>query len=310
MPLLIGLLSFISVSLLVYELLRPRSNAVARRASGSSSGNGVSAVDRTQGSVTQRLLKPFVARWGNRLSQLLPQNFVAGIDRMLTRAAQPWSLAGFLFAWALSTGFGLALFYYFAFLTADLTLLQTVLVGLLTVPLFAILPYMYLRSKVKRRQKLIVRALPDAMDLLVTSIEAGLGIDAAFALVAEKTSGPLSDTISTYLRSVGFGRSRREALQEATEATGVQQLMGIAYAVNQAEQLGSTLGDVLRVQADDLRVARRQRAESAAQRAPVLMTIPLVACFLPAMGAVVLVPSILNLVYFVSGDSGPGGGGP
>jgi tight adherence protein C len=173
-----------------------------------------------------------------------------------------------------------------------------------------VLPYAYLRNKMKRRQKLIVRALPDAMDLLVTSIEAGLGIDAAFALVAEKTSGPLSDTISTYLRAVGFGRSRREALQEVADSTGVAQLMGIAYAVNQSEQLGTTLGDVLRVQADDLRVARRQRAESAAQRAPVLMTIPLVACFLPAMGAVVLVPSILNLIRFVTGGGEGGLGGP
>jgi tight adherence protein C len=74
--------------------------------------------------------------------------------------------------------------------------------------------------------------------------------------------------------------------------------------VNQSEQLGSTVGDVLRVYADDLRVARRQRAEAAAQRAPVLMTIPLVTCFLPAIGAVVLVPSVLNLIKFVGGVGG------
>lgn len=305
MPLLIGLLSFVSVSLLVYEVMRPRSNRIVRRAGGASNGD-VSAADRTRGSIGQRLIKPFVLKWGHRLSLLLPQNFVRGIDRMLVQAAQPWSLAGFLFVWAVSMGLSVGLWYYFV-LGAGLTLGQSLLWGALIVPVGAVLPYAYLRNKVRRRQKLIVRALPDAMDLLVTSIEAGLGIDAAFALVAEKTSGPLSDTISTYLRAVGFGRSRREALQEAADSTGVAQLMGIAYAVNQSEQLGTTLGDVLRVQADDLRVARRQRAESAAQRAPVLMTIPLVTCFLPAMGAVVLVPSILNLVRFVSGSGGLGG---
>ena len=306
MPLLIGLLSFISVSLFAYALLRPRSDVVARRASGMSESR-VSASDRTRGSAFQRLVKPSIMKWGHRLSLLLPQNFVGGIDHMLVMAAQPWSLAGFLFVWAVSVGLSFGLFYYFVVVSADLTLGQSVLWGALIVPIGVVLPYAYLRNKVKRRQKLIVRALPDAMDLLVTSIEAGLGIDSAFALVAHKTSGPLSDTISTYLRAVGFGRSRREALQEATESTGVAQLMGIAYAVNQAEQLGTTLGDVLRVQAEDLRIARRQRAESAAQRAPVLMTIPLVTCFLPAMGAVVLVPSILNLIHFVGGTGGLGG---
>jgi tight adherence protein C len=139
------------------------------------------------------------------------------------------------------------------------------------------------------------------MDLLVTSIEAGLGIDAAFAVVADKTTGPISETIALYLRQVGFGRSRRDALVATAERTGVADLIGVAHSVSQAEQLGTTLGDVLRVQAADLRMLRRQRAQAAAQRAPVLMTIPMTICFLPAMGAVIIVPSIMNLLRFVGG---------
>ena len=301
MPLLVGLLVFTSVSLVAYQAMRPRSNTVARRAGGADPA--VSASDRTRGGIGQRLFKPFALRWGHRISLLLPQNFVRGVDRMLVQSAQPWSLAGFLFIWAASAGLCFGLFYYVAISSAA-SPGQSLLLGALILPIGSVLPYALLRNKVKRRQKLIVRSLPDAMDLLVTSVEAGLGIDAAFALVAEKTSGPLSETVTTYLRAVGFGRSRREALQEAADNTGVTQLMSIAYAVNQAEQLGTTLGDVLRVQAEDLRIARRQRAETAAQRAPVLMTIPLVSCFLPAMGAVVLVPSVLNLINFVGGGLG------
>ena len=127
-------------------------------------------------------------------------------------------------------------------------------------------------------------------------MEAGLGVDAAFAKVAEKTSGPLAETISLYLRQVGMGRPRRDALTYVAERTGARDLIRLAAAVTQAELVGASLGDALRMQAVDLRIARRQRAEQAARRAPVLMTLPLVACFVPAMGIVVVVPTLINLM--------------
>lgn len=304
MPVLIGVLLFASVSLVAYELLRPRSNTIVRRIREAVDGTA-SAAERTHGSAVSRVAGPFVARWGRRISRVLPPNLVRSVDRMLVMSDQPWSLPAFLFAWAASILVSVLFFYGVVTRTVDLTALQTLVWAALFLPAGGLLPYAYLRSKVMRRQKAIVRALPDAMDLLVTTVEAGLGVDAAFALVAEKTTGPLADVLSGYLRAIGFGRSRRQALQDVAERAGVQQLMGIAHAVNQAEQLGSTVGDVLRVYADDLRVARRQRAESAAQRAPVLMTIPLVTCFLPAIAAVVLVPSILNMAKFIGGVGAP-----
>jgi tight adherence protein C len=159
---------------------------------------------------------------------------------------------------------------------------------------------------VKNRQKAITRSLPDSLDLLVTGVEAGLGVDAAFAMVTEKTGGPLAEAFTSYLRQVGLGRPRRDAFADIAERTGVMDLIRVAAAIAQAEQMGATLGDVLRVQAEDLRTLRRQRAEEAAQRAPVLMTIPMSLCFLPAMGAVVIVPSILNVMDFLHGMRGAG----
>lgn len=304
MLLIVGLLSFAAVSLLAYELLRPRSSAIVRRIREAVDGHP-STDDRIQGSAVSRVVGPVAASWGRRISRVLPLNVVRGIERMLVMSDQPWSLPAFLCAWAASIGLSVLFFVWVVGQAVDLTAVQTVVWAALSLPFGAMLPYAYLRSKVMRRQKAIVRSLPDAMDLLVTTIEAGLSVDAAFALVAEKTTGPLADVLSAYLRAVGFGRSRRAALEDVARRSGVQQLLGIAHAVSQSEQLGSTVGDVLRVYADDLRVARRQRAETAAQRAPVLMTIPLVTCFLPAIGAVVLVPSILNIVKFVGGVGGP-----
>src|SRR5438094_9390699 len=131
-------------------------------------------------------------------------------------------------------------------------------------------PYALLRRRANGRRKAITRALPDALDLLTTGVEAGLGVDAAFVMVTEKTGGPLSETFSNYLRQVGLGRSRRDALTDVADRSGVQDLIRVAASVAQAEQMGAVLGDVLRVQAEDLRLLRRQRAQERAQRAPVL----------------------------------------
>ncbi len=299
MILLIALLTFGAVALIAIELLRPQENRAATRIGVASAPEP--GARRTDGGVMSRLISPLAQRWGRGAVAVLPQNLVRRIDQMLIMANEPWSLPGFLAVWFLVALGGAALFWYVVASNSVLTTLQVTLYGIVLLPLVGIAPYAALRNKVRRRQKSIIRALPDAMDLLVTCIEAGLGIDAAFAVVAEKTTGPISETITLYLRQVGFGRARREALLITAERTGVTDLIGVARAVNQAEQLGTTLGDVLRVQAGDLRVLRRQRAQAAAQRAPVMMTIPMTLCFLPAMGAVVIVPSILNLLRFVGG---------
>jgi tight adherence protein C len=256
---------------------------------------------RTEGGLRRRVIGPGLASTGHLLSRLLPQNWIRGVNRMLVMADEPWSLPGFLGVWALSTGVGLAAVSYFISVTPKTPSLQRMLIAGLIMTFAAVLPYARLRNMVRKRRKAIIRALPDAMDLLTTSVEAGLGVDASFAMVTEKTEGPLSETFALYLRQVGLGRARQDALIYVAMRTGVPDLIGIAHSVNQGEELGTPLGDVLRQQAEELRLLRRQRAYIAAQRAPVLMTIPMALCFLPAMAAVIIVPSILSLMEFVGG---------
>jgi tight adherence protein C len=294
------LLVFGAVTLSAWELLRPKENVISRRIL-----EGTPELTRERrlaGSFTSRTVRPMFKRFGSRLSRLLPQNFVATISRMLEMANEPWSLSGFLAAWAVVAFGGIG---FFAWIVANssMTPLQVFVLAFGVLPLPLMLPYVALRRRVKNRQASIVRALPDAMDLLVTCVEAGMGVDAAFALVTERTSGPLSDTFSLYLRQVALGRSRRDALAFVAERTGVQDLVSLAASIVQGEELGTSMGDVLRRQSEDLRALRAQRARERAQRAPVLMTIPLVLCFMPAMGAIIVVPSIINLVEFV-GDLG------
>jgi tight adherence protein C len=298
----ISAISFAAVTLAAWEILRPRESVVARRIRPSSFRETVRE-RRLEGGLLRRVLAPPARRVGKLLARLLPQNVVRGIDHMLVMANEPMSLSAYLTLWTATILVGVLAVVYIALARPDTSPLQLFGVGMAILPFAALGPFIVLRRRVRMRQKSISRALPDALDLLVTSVEAGLGVDAAFAMVVEKTRGPLSETFALYLKEVGLGRPRRDALAHVAERAGVADLVRIALAVVQAEEMGTTLGDVLRTQAGELRLIRRQRAQEAAQRAPVLMTIPLALCFLPAMVAVVVVPSILNLIRFV-GDLG------
>ncbi len=288
---------FGAVSLVAWEVMRPKENVISRRVLGE--GPELTRERRLSGSFSSRTIRPNLLRIGGKVKALLPQNFVRTIDNMLEMADEPWSLPGFLATWAF-VAVGSVAFYLWMIAGSDsITFIQAFVLAIGVLPFPVMLPYVVLRRRVKSRQARIVRALPDAMDLLVTCVEAGMGVDAAFGLVTERTNGPLSETFALYLRQIGLGRSRRESLAFVSERTGVQDLVNLAGSIVQGEELGTSMGDVLRRQSEDLRALRAQRARERAQRAPVLMTIPLVLFFMPAMGAIIVVPSIINLVNFV-----------
>ena len=298
MPFLITMIIFAAVALAVWSLLQRKDPSVAIRAQVQSRRD--SPRDMTpEGSVSQRLLAPLANKLGNLLSRLVPQDAIRRLERMLLMAGEPTTLPIFLGIWAGAAIAGVLIILYMKVILPDLSTTKMLLLGLPTLLLAVGGPLLILRSKVRRRQDKITRALADALDLIITCMEAGLGVDAAFAKVAEKTSGPLADTFGLYLRQVGMGRPRRDALTYVAERAGARDLIRLAAAVTQAELVGASLGDALRMQAVDLRVARRRRAEQAARRAPVLMTIPLVACFVPAMAIIVIVPTLINLMEFI-----------
>ena len=298
MPLLITIIIFASVVLAVWGLLQRKDSSVALRAQFQSRRE--SPRDMTpEGSLSQRVFAPLARKVGNLLGRLVPQDAIRRLDRMLLMAGEPATLPVYLGIWAGAVISGGLILLYIKVILPDLSTTKFLIIGLLTLMLTAGSPFLILRAKVRDRQNKVIRALPDGLDLIITCMEAGLGVDAAFAKVAEKTSGPLAETISLYLRQVGMGRPRRDALTYVAERTGARDLIRLAAAVTQAELVGASLGDALRMQAVDLRMARRRRAEQSARRAPVLMTIPLVTCFVPAMGIIVVTPSLINLMNLI-----------
>ena len=154
-------------------------------------------------------------------------------------------------------------------------------------------PEFWLSRRIKRRQKQILMAVPDTLDLLTISVKAGLSFDGALSKVVEKTSGPLADEFHRALAEIRVGKSRRDALRDVIARTDVQALSNFIAAIIQAEQLGVPIAKVLQVQSEQLRIERRQRAEELAAKAPIKMLFPLVGCIFPSMFIVILGPAII-----------------
>jgi len=158
------------------------------------------------------------------------------------------------------------------------------------------LPDFMLSRKIKRRQNLVQRALPDTLDLLTICVEAGLGFDAAIGRVVEKRDDELSHEFGRVLTEMRMGRSRREALRSATERTDVQDVNTFVSAIIQSEQLGVSISKVLLTQSAQMRVRRRQRAEEAAHKAPIKMLFPMVFLIFPALFVVILGPALPGII--------------
>jgi len=165
------------------------------------------------------------------------------------------------------------------------------------------LPINWLRRKAAARQGKIQRALPDTLDLITVSVEAGLGLDAALAKVVEKTRGPLRDEFGRVLQEVGLGKVRRIALRDMSARVDVGDLTSFVSAIVQADQMGLGVAEVLRAQADEVRLKRRQRAEETAMKAPVKMLFPLVCFIFPAMMTVLLGPAVYRIYESVISGS-------
>jgi tight adherence protein C len=164
-------------------------------------------------------------------------------------------------------------------------------------------PDFWLSRRIKKRQKAILLAIPDTLDLLTISVKAGLGFDAALGKVVEKTQSPLADEFQRTLAEIRVGKTRKEALRDVVSRTQVPALTTFIGAIIQAEQLGVSISKVLQVQSEQLRIERRQRAEEMAAKAPIKMLFPLVGCIFPSMFIVILGPAII----LIAANMGSGG---
>jgi tight adherence protein C len=154
------------------------------------------------------------------------------------------------------------------------------------------IPIYWLGAQIKKRKKGLLKALPDALDLLTISVEAGLGFDLALKRVAEKWDNELSNEFKRVLNDIQLGMASRDAMRDMVRRTGVDDVATFVAAVIQAQQLGVSMGKILKIQSEQLRLRRRQRAEEQAMKAPVKMLFPMVFLIFPALFVVILGPAV------------------
>jgi tight adherence protein C len=290
MLVLIAITSFTAIAFAVVALGQrsPNPARMRVRSLGLDGGGFIPSDDRPFAS---RVMLPAAKRLGDGLLALLPHRWLRRLDQALMGAGQPMDSGSFMLLWAV-TGIGASVAGAVFFDLRGLLLFGAV--GFL-VPLYL------LRRVVRRRRRRISNALPDAIDLLVTCVEAGLGLDAAMIRLGEATEGPLGDEVNITLREIAVGRPRHEALLDLGSRSGVKDLDGFIRPIVQAERSGVSIGTALRVQAESLRIRRRQRAQEAAQKLPVKMTIPIGLFFIPAVLIIGIAPAIFSVSDFLQG---------
>ena len=245
---------------------------------------------------SERFLRPAIERLGNMLSRSTPQKARQDLDNRLELAGRPGNLTPADFgairlvsaAIMAAVGLGIGLL-----LGTPIYLVISLAIGAV---LGYYLPVLWLKQKVDARRAAIQKGLPDAMDLLVIAVDAGLGFDAALARVTDKYKNALSDMFAKVLREVSLGRPRLEAMDEMGRSSGVDDLHNFIQAIIQSEQFGTGIGKILRIQADEMRRKRRQRAQEKAAQATLKMMLPMVGCIFPTLWIVLLGPAALILM--------------
>lgn len=298
-----ALFAFTGVSFIVFGLTN-RSTATqsdlleARLAQFNETGRQVMSLTEAELSLpfSDRVIKPVFDKLGKIMTRRMQGGQQQAIQEKLNLAGRPGGLTagGFVALQVMALVLGLALGLGLAVLLAlapPLLYLAPVGGGVLGY----LVPSITISRKIKKRKKSILLALPSALDLLTISVEAGLAFDAALARVTDKYRNVLASEFTQVLNEVRLGRPRLEALDDMGRRNKVEELNNFLQAIIQSEQLGVGIANVLRIQSEEIRRRRRQRAEEQGQKAPIKMLIPMVGCIFPTLFIVLLGPAILQV---------------
>lgn len=248
-------------------------------------------------SFRDRVLLPLIKRFATTTTKLTPQKQLEDARKKIDMAGLNMDPSVFFtMRIGVTIAFAVGSFFVFFVLSSSTAPSSALLYTVGGTALGYMFPQLWLSSKISRRQQNIVKALPDALDLLVICVEAGLGFDMALGKVYEKWDNELALAFGRVLREVQLGKARRDALKDMVNRMDVPDVTAFVAAIIQADQLGVSLSRILRVQSDQMRVKRRQRAQEKAHQAPVKMLIPMVFLIFPSIWLVLLGPSAIILM--------------
>lgn len=246
---------------------------------------------------SERVIVPVIRRMGELSARFTPQKAIQDTARKLELAGNPWPIDAATFLairFILAVVFGGLLIAVVAISPPSNPNDNFMFIGGATFAGF-FLPHLMLTSRITRRQSEIRKAMPDALDLLTICVEAGLGFDAAMSKVSQKWENELSLAFARTIREVQLGKVRRDALKDMSERLGIAEMTSFVAAIIQSEQLGVSMAKVLRIQSDQMRMKRRQRAEEEARKAPIKMIIPMALLIFPSIMIIILTPAALQI---------------
>lgn len=257
--------------------------------------------ERLEGSFADRIIRPMLGKANSFLGRITPRYYYDQLERRIKEAGSPKGITvggivlfQMLFA---SASFGLAAYLRLA---GDMPLIKVMVILCSLIGLMDILPKFYLKHRIVLRQKEIERSLPDVLDLLTVSIEAGLSFDGAVAKLVEKMSGVLVEEFSIVLKEMKVGVSKRDAFKSLVERVPVPSLVTFVGSIIQADQLGVSIGNVLRIQSSLVRQKRRQKTQENAMKAPIKMLLPMVIFIMPTIFIVILGPMLIQFMQAFS----------
>jgi tight adherence protein C len=247
---------------------------------------------------TERIIYPMARKLGEIAIRFTPQNALQSVAKKLELAGNPGRLDPTMFLavqFIVAVLLGGMLILVFSLGKSGMPLGQRLLytTGGFVVGFY--LPQLWISSKIGSRQHEVRKALPDALDLLTICVEAGLGFEAAMAKVSEKWESELSRSFARVIQEIQLGKVRREALRDMADRLGLPEMTSFVAAVIQSEQLGVSMAKILRIQSDQMRIKRRQRAEEEAHKAPIKMLIPMALLIFPALMITLMTPAALRM---------------
>ncbi len=246
---------------------------------------------------SERVIVPIIKKIGEISARFTPQKAIQDTSRRLELAGHPWPIDAATF---LAIRFILAVILG-GFVTAMVLLSPAPNLSDNALYIFGAtfggfyLPHLMLTNKITNRQKEIRKAMPDALDLLTICVEAGLGFEAAMSKVSEKWDNQLSLAFARTLREIQLGKPRRDAMRDMADRLGVPEMTSFVAAIIQSEQLGVSMAKILRIQSDQMRIKRRQRAEEEAHKAPVKMVLPMAFLMFPTILIIILTPAAMQI---------------
>lgn len=245
----------------------------------------------------QRMFRPMLGKSANVMLMIVPFTREDELEKKVREAGRPgnmnareWMVVKILLAILFSTSIG------FVIRNAGKPIWQVGVIAFIGFMIGWFSVDTWLTGRARRRREEVERSMPDLLDLLTVSVEAGLGFEGALMKIVEKTDGLLSDEFLTVLREIKMGKSRREAMKDMAARLNVDALSNFVGSIVLAEQLGISIGNVLRIQSKEIRQRKRQKAEETAMKAPIKMLIPMLMFIFPAVFIVLLGPAMIQIL--------------